>query len=362
MRVFLLPLVALLTGCSPWNDPGCPRSAYTKPLPPAHPNIATAPKWTSFDGSQFPYKSWLPHRAKPKAIVILIGGWDSTTIDYTILGQRLADRGFVVYASELRAGVYDPKPGRRGSPRNWQDWVKDLRSFTTFVVQKHPHLPLFYHGHSFGTLVALSAAVDANWRPEIRGVIIESPALPLMLKKEDLIKTIVLFPFNWVRLPHLEMGPGPQFAPTGSEKLNCSWRTSTDRLHIGYKIRYFTIAAELGYHVRRLCGKIHIPVLALAGDQDVVVAPKPANKEEYRQYLHKELCTGSAEVIDYPNGYHAMVVPHTGNPRLDHTSDKVLSDISRWLDRQMDPKRRTTGGCGPARGKSDPSSVAKPRP
>jgi alpha-beta hydrolase superfamily lysophospholipase len=283
--------------------------------------------------------------AKPKAVVIMIGGWDSTTLDYTILGEHLAREGNQVYASELRTGVYDPVVRRRGNPKNWKEWVEDLRGFTTFVVKKHPGAPVFYHGHSFGSLVALSAGVDANWHPQIHGIIMESPALPLLLRKEDLIKMAVLFPFNGVRLPHLRMGPGAEVAPTGSEKLNCEWKRSPDRLREGYKLRYFTIAAELGYHVRALCGKVGAPVLALAGDKDVVVAPKPANQEEYRKYLRKELCTGHAEVIDYPNGYHMMVVPKTGDPRLDSTSRKVLRDITNWIEQKRKVKE-PGGGCG----------------
>jgi alpha-beta hydrolase superfamily lysophospholipase len=359
---FYLWIIVLLTGCNGWNTPRCRQITRVTPLPPAHVNVEAAPKWTSFDGSQFPYKAWLTQREKPKAMVILICGWDSTTIDYTILGEHLAKNGYLVYASELRTGVYDPEVRRRGNPKNWRDWVEDLRSFTTFVVKKHPGLPLFYHGHSFGSLVALSAATDAQWRPEIKGVVIQSPALPLLLKKEDLIKTVVLLPFHGLRVPHLQMGPGPQRAPTGSEKLNCRWLSSADRLHAGYKIRYFTIAAELGYHVRKLCGTIRVPVLALAGDQDEVVAPRPGNKEEYRRYLRKELCAGNAEVIAYPDGFHAMVVPKTGDPRLDRTSHKVLTDIAHWLGRRtrVDHRNETVARHrgGRPRGRTTPEFMA----
>jgi pimeloyl-ACP methyl ester carboxylesterase len=169
-------------------------------------------------------------------------------------------------------------------------------------------------------------------------------------------------PFQGIRLPHLRMGPGIDKSPTGSKQINCSWACSSDRLRNGYKIRYFTFAAQLGYHVREMCGEIRPPVLALAGDKDVVVAPKPRYKEEYRKYLREELCAGHAEVIAYQDGHHAMVVPKTGDARVDRTSNKVLADVTKRLDRYRTddhPKAKDFGSPQPAAGLSAGRSASR---
>ena len=288
----------------------------------------------------------------------MVGGWDTSAIDYLLIGKHLAREGYHVYLSELRTGRYDPEVKRRGNPNNWRDWVKDLRSFTVFVMAKHPDAPLFYAGHSFGSLIALAGAdEEIKDRRNFRGVIIQSPALPFMLKKQDLIKAAILLPFQGIRVPHLQMGSGVGKTPTGSEELNCRWLCSPDRLQLGYKIRYFTNAAELGYDVRAMCSKIRPPILALAGDKDVAVAPKPRSQEEYRKYLHEELCAGHADVINYPNGYHAMVIPHTGDARLDETSDKVLADMTKWLNRnRTGPQKKYAPRPGSATSAPPPGS------
>jgi alpha-beta hydrolase superfamily lysophospholipase len=303
------------------------------PLPPAHANPQAAQAWTSFDGTRFPYARWKA-RSTAKATIILIGGWDSTVIDHAILGQHLAAAGYHVYASELRTGRYDPKVSRRGNPDDWEDWVRDLQSFSQFATRENPRLPVYFHGHSFGSLVALAASTAMRDEGRPSGVIIHSPAMPFLLSRLSFVKAALFMPFQGWRVPHLRMGPGPEKSPTGSESLNCRWLKSPDRLQAGYKIRYFVAAAKLGHRVRLDSQTFHLPVLALAGDKDCLVAPKARQREAYLRYLREELCDGRAKLITYPDGFHCMVLPQTGQARLDRTTQKVLSDIDAWLEQR----------------------------
>ena len=66
----------------------------------------------------------------------------------------------------------------------------------------------------------------------------------------------------------------------------------------------------------------------------IKVAPKPADKWAYDQFLRYRLRDGRAEVIRYHDGYHTMTIAPTGNPALDRTTTKALRDIRQWLDRQ----------------------------
>jgi alpha-beta hydrolase superfamily lysophospholipase len=213
--------------------------------------------------------------------------------------------------------------------------VRDLQSFTAFATANQPGVPIYFYGHSFGAVVALAAVKSSANPVRPAGVIIDSPALPLLLTRENYIKAVALMPFQGFRLPHLRMGAGPDKSPTGSERVNYQWLNSPDRLRIGYKIRYFVAAAKLGHDVRINCNEFDCPVLALAGDKDCVVAASDKAKKDYRRYLQEELCSGHAEVIMYPDGYHSMTLPETGDPRLDGTTRKVLTDITKWLDRRV---------------------------
>ncbi len=318
-------------GCTAINRPSCRLPCGVSPAEPAHRKPYGPQPWQSTDAA-FPYSVWAPKNARPvKAVVILAPGWDGTMRDYAALAEHLAAHGYVVYGSEQRSGVYDPKKGRRGNPRAWHEWVRDLQGFTAFVRRKHPGLPLFYHGHSFGTLVATQTASEATQKPA--GLILQSMAMPLLIEKESAAKGALIGAFAWLRVPHLRLA-GEVAKPTGDEVLNCQWLHSRDRVAEGYKVRYFLQAAKLGHQARLSSRALHLPVLALEGEQDSVVAPKPGDKQAYDQYLRHELRGGRAEVIAYRHGYHTMTIPPTGHPALDQTASKALRDITAWLDRQ----------------------------
>lgn len=262
--------------------------------------------------------------------MILVPGWDGTMADYAFLAEHLAAHGYIVYGSEQRTGAYDPERRRHGNPDSWKAWVGDLQEFTDFVRRKHPGLAVFYHGHSFGTLVAMRVAAEAAKKPD--GLILQSVAMPLLIEKESALKGALIGALAWVRVPHLRLA-GQLAKPTGDSLLNCRWLNSKDRVAEGYKVRYFLEAAKLGHLARQSSKALAMPLLALEGSMDDVVAPKPADKVAYDFYLRHELANGRAEVITYRDGYHTMTIPPTTDKALDDTSAKALRDITAWLDR-----------------------------
>lgn len=330
---FLLCLAIGSVGCAALNRPSC-RLQGGQPLPPAHKKPYQPAPWGSGDQA-FPYSVWTPKSGRPaKAVVILVPGWDGAVTDYKALAEHLAAQGYAVYGSEQATGVYDPIKRRQGDPHDWHPWVDDLEAFTTFVRSKHPKLPWFYHAHSFGTLVATEVAGTAPVAARPSGLIIQSMAMPLLIDKESAAKGAILDLFAWVRVPHLRLA-GELAKPTGDETQNCQWLNSPDRLAQGYKVRYFHEAAKLGHQARIASRTLQIPVLALEGEKDGVVAPKPKDKQAYDRFLRHELSGGNARVISYRNGFHTMTIPPTGNPALDQTSRQAQGDITKWLDRRV---------------------------
>ncbi len=332
----LLPLFLAVcgVGCTALNHPSCRLPEGIWPLPPAHEKPYRPAPWGSGDQA-FPYSVWTPKAPRPvQAVVILIPGWDGTMTDYAVLAEHLAAHGYAVYGSEQRAGVYDPEAKRRGNPQHWHEWVRDLQEFTTFAARKHPGLPVFYHAHSFGTLVAAETAAEPVGTRRPDGIILQSMAMPLLIEKESALKGAIIGALACVRVPQLAIMESANLGPTGDPVLNCQWMQSKDRLAEGYKVRYFLEAAKLGHRVWETSEKLTLPVLALEGEQDNVVAPKPADKWAYDQFLRYRLRGGRAEVIRYHGGYHTMTIVRTGNPALDRTTAKALHDITQWLDRQ----------------------------
>lgn len=267
-------------------------------------------------------------------------GWDGTIADYRVLAEHLRAHGYAVYGSEQATGVHDPVAKRRGHPRHWPEWVRDLQDFTSFVAQRHPRLPLFYHGHSFGTLVAAQTTAAAKVAHRPAGLILQSVAMPFLIERESALADVFMGAASWMRVPHLALIEATGRGPTGDATLNCQWLRSEDRLRIGYKVGYFHEAAKLGHQVWQTSQKLTLPVLALEGERDNVVAPKPADKARYHRFLSERLRGGQADVLPYPDGYHTMTITPTGNPALNRTTEKVLRDITHWLDRQTAAARR----------------------
>lgn len=337
MKHFWLAAAAIisLSGCAVINRPTCELPANVAPLPAAHTKPYEPEPWKSFDGSRFPYSVWKAHGEKARAVVILSPGWDGTMLDYTPLAEYLARAGFTVYGSEERTGVYDPSWWRRGNPSNWEDWVRDFQSFTNFVAAREPGLPLFYHGHSFGTLVVLQTAAQSrqdHLARVPRGIIIQSLAMPFLIEKENPALQAGLFAtIGGVRFPQLTLMELLKSGPTGDKVLNCQWERSPDRLARGYEGRYFLEAARLGHQARVNAGRRGPPVLALEGCKDEVVAPKPDQKVAYHEFLTQTLRSGHATVIRYPNGYHTIVVKKVASEAQNRDSEKAKRDIAQWL-------------------------------
>ena len=147
--------------------------------------------------------------------------------------------------------------------------MRDLQAFTRFAADRHPGLPIFYHGHSFGTIVALQTAHEEQkarspYAP--KGVILQSLAMPFLIEKENAVAGALVATFGDVSFPHLTLIELFHGQPTGSLVLNCQWLRSSDRLGSGYKVRYLEQAAKLGHAARaaaiRDAKPVHIlPVL-----------------------------------------------------------------------------------------------------
>ena len=77
-------------------------------------NLA-AMRWTAADGSEFPFKAWVPENRRPKAVVIGVHGLSGAVQDHTELGKSLQRRGIAYYGYELRGQGNDPvKERNRG--------------------------------------------------------------------------------------------------------------------------------------------------------------------------------------------------------------------------------------------------------
>ncbi len=126
------------------------------------------------DGPEVFVYQWAPDGGiKPKAVVQIAHGAAEHAGRYARFGAFLAQAGYVVYADDHRghgktAGVLR-KAGIAG-PDGWNGMLRDVRQLNQIIRQENPGLPVFFFGHSMGSLIAQQYI--QNWGSELKGAIL----------------------------------------------------------------------------------------------------------------------------------------------------------------------------------------------
>jgi alpha-beta hydrolase superfamily lysophospholipase len=123
----------------------------------------------STGGIKLFFRSWHPS-GTPRALVIIVPGFNAHSGYYTWVGEQLASMGLAVYAVDLRGrGRSD---GERFYVDSFQDYVSDVEAVVAMAKSREPDVPMFVLGHSAGGVVACLYTLDHQ--PEIAGLISES--------------------------------------------------------------------------------------------------------------------------------------------------------------------------------------------
>lgn len=131
-------------------------------------------EWVSHDGKVMPWKVWpVPKGVRVRAVLITVHGLSGATSDFWPLGEALPARGVAVYGYELRGQGNDPDLRNRGHIRSSREWLGDLETFDRLVRERHPGVPIFWHGTSLGSLIALHTATQIDSQPD--GLVLGSP-------------------------------------------------------------------------------------------------------------------------------------------------------------------------------------------
>ncbi|GGK70618.1 alpha/beta hydrolase [Ornithinimicrobium pekingense] len=129
------------------------------------------------DGTVLHVHRWLPD-GRPRAVVQVVHGMVEHAARYAHVGERLAARGYAVYASDHRGhGRTAPGAehlGHLGDEHGFADVVDDLVALTDHLRGEHPGVPLVLLGHSMGSLLARAYAARHGER--LAGLILSGTA------------------------------------------------------------------------------------------------------------------------------------------------------------------------------------------
>lgn len=104
-------------------------------------------------------RSWTESNPEtdPKAVIIIAHGMAEHSGRYDHFARFLAENGFAVYMNDHAGhGRSAQIKGHFADENGWECVVKDLKALMDQAVAQHPHLPVFFMGHSMGSFLARS--------------------------------------------------------------------------------------------------------------------------------------------------------------------------------------------------------------
>jgi alpha-beta hydrolase superfamily lysophospholipase len=129
----------------------------------------TEETFESNGGIEIFLRSWHPEAA-PRAVVVLVHGFNAHGGQYGWTAERLVEAGFAVYAPDLRGR--GQSAGERFYVEDVADYVSDVAGAIAIAKARDPELKVFLLGHSAGGVTAATYALD--FQSEIDGFICES--------------------------------------------------------------------------------------------------------------------------------------------------------------------------------------------
>lgn len=121
------------------------------------------------NGQKVFYRNWKTTE-KPKAVVVIVHGFNSHSGYYQWTAEQLTSSGFETYAIDL--------PGRGNSDgerfyiADNNEIVSDINQLVSIIKEAHSSLPIFVLGHSAGGV--LSALFMLDHQDRVNGFICES--------------------------------------------------------------------------------------------------------------------------------------------------------------------------------------------
>jgi alpha-beta hydrolase superfamily lysophospholipase len=261
------------------------------------------------------YHRWSP-KGSPKAIIQLAHGLGEHALRYDGLVTRLVKEGFEVWANEHRGhgatgleqweGDHSKlgKLGAGGMPAT----VTAVRAFTGIIRQERPGIPLFFLGHSWGSIIG-QIILNQGGAGEYDGVIFTGTAyrMPGSMYSGEL------------NAKHKHLG-----------SIGAEWLSRDVAVHEAWRDDPLTFVANtlklLGVvDAARFLGTpkelgVDIPILIMIGSDDTLGGEKSAKKLS-DAYLQKG--SSDVELVVYEGARHEVF--------NETNKDEVMDDLVTWI-------------------------------
>ena len=263
-------------------------------------------------GLELFYRSWRPS-STPRAVVVIVPGFNSHSGYYEWVGQQLTDRGLAVYAIDLRGR--GQSEGERFYVDRFEDYVSDVHTLVTLARSRDAGLPMFLLGHSAGGVVACLYA--ASHQPELAGLICESFAFKV--PAPDVALSVLKGLSHVAPHAHVLRLKNEDFSrdPSIVQQMNA------DALIADEKQPTQTVAemVRADQRLEREFPNFTLPLLILHGTNDK--ATKPSGSQQF----YDSAGSRDKTLKLYDGAYHDLL--------NDTDRDRVLTDVTAWIDSHL---------------------------
>jgi alpha-beta hydrolase superfamily lysophospholipase len=253
-------------------------------------------------------RSWSP--GAPRAVVVLVHGFNSHSGYYIRTGEELAARGFAAYALDLRGrGRSD---GDRFYIESMSEFVQDVATVVSLAKLRNPGLPTFLLGHSAGGVVSCLYVLEHQ--SELAGFICESFAFEVPAPD-----------FAIAALKGLShLAPHAHVLKLHNEDFSrdpAVVKAMNDDPLIANETQPTRTVAELARADERLRAEfsaITLPLLILHGTADK--ATKPSGSQTFY-----DAAGSDDKTIEFYQGHYHDLLNDVGH-------EEVLADIVEWIE------------------------------
>lgn len=274
-----------------------------------------AGRLTGAGGLALHWRGWLPPRARPAGVVILVHGLGDHSGRWRETARRLSSAGLAAYALDHRGSGLSG--GRRGHVDQFADLTADLIAFIAFTRGRHPSRPLFLLGHSLGGLVVLDLALG---RPDaVDGVAVSSPCLAIRLPIPVWKRSLARLAGRW--LPGLTLPSGIPAGYRSRDPEAVRARRHDPLVHDRVSAALFREWNAAMDRVRPAAGELNVPALFLQAGADRLVEPGVV-KEFYDQVPGAD-----KSFVLYTGWYHDVFA--------EPEREQAWRDLLRWLQPRL---------------------------
>ncbi|MCA1553494.1 MAG: alpha/beta hydrolase [Chloroflexi bacterium] len=263
---------------------------------------------------QLYWQAWKPDAA-PKALLIIVHGFDDHSSRYAHVADFFAARGFVVYAFDQIGN--GKSGGVRGHVNRFDDYVVDLNRFVALAKTQVPDVKTFLIGHSQGGMVVLCFGIVHPGA--VSGIVTSAAGMKLVTPAP--VWRVALARLLSRVLPTVAQPNGIPLAVLSRDPAMLD-ATRRDPLRHGvatarWADEFFNGQRDTLANARRFAE----PVLMLHGSTDQLISPE-ATKQFFASAVSRD-----KQLKIYDGMYHELF--------NDIRREQVLADVEQWLNAHL---------------------------